>query len=153
MALETQLVEVPINAAEAYAGFAASAIGAGAIVTFSGVARPKSARGAMVKTLHLQHHPRLTGRSLDRIGADGIARFDISDVLIVHRCGAIAPGETIVFVAVAARHRAEAFHAGEYLMDRLKSEAVFWKREDAGGESRWIDPTEEDRAALERWEQ
>jgi molybdopterin synthase catalytic subunit len=72
-------------------------------------------------------------------------------VRVLHRCGAIAPGEPIVFVAAAAAHRRAAFDAVDYLMDRLKTEAVFWKREDAVDGSRWIEPMDCDRADQARW--
>ena len=70
---------------------------------------------------------------------------------MVHRCGEISPGETIVFVAAAAPHRREAFAAADYLMDRLKTEAAFWKRETGPAGARWIEPLDEDRAARARW--
>ena len=70
----------------------------------------------------------------------------LTDVAIVHRCGAMAPGEAIVFVAAAARHRRAAFDAVDYLMDRLKTEAPFWKREERGDGARWIEPPDSDRA-------
>ena len=70
---------------------------------------------------------------------------------IVHRSGAVAPGETIVFVAAAAVHRRAAFEAADYMMDRLKTDAIFWKREDGPGGSRWIEPGEDDYKARERW--
>ena len=101
--------------------------------------------------LRLEHHPRLTQLSLDRIAGEGAERYEISEALVVHRWGAIAPGEAIVFVATAARHRRAAFLAADYLMDRLKSEAVFWKKEEGIDGGRWIEPSDEDKAALARW--
>jgi molybdopterin synthase catalytic subunit len=93
----------------------------------------------------------MTERSLQDIAEDGAARFDASDILVVHRCGAIAAGEVIVFVAVASAHRRAAFLAADYLMDRLKSDAVFWKKEQGVDGARWIEPTDADRADLARW--
>ena len=98
----------------------------------------------------LDHHPRLTEQSLHDIAASA-ARFGVDAVRIVHRCGAIAPGEAIVFVAAAARHRRAAFEAVDCLMDALKTDAVFWKREDGVDGARWIEPTEADRADRARW--
>ena len=89
--------------------------------------------------------------SLQRIARAGLERFDVSAVSVVHRCGAMTPGEVIVFVGVTSDHRKEAFLAAEYLMDRLKSEAVFWKRELGPFGERWIEPTERDVIDLERW--
>jgi molybdopterin synthase catalytic subunit len=93
----------------------------------------------------------MTEASLERIAQDGGARFGVGDILVIHRCGTIAPGETIVFVATASPHRRAAFEAADYLMDRLKSEAVFWKKEQGVDAARWIEPTDEDRADLARW--
>ncbi|MBU3971554.1 MAG: molybdenum cofactor biosynthesis protein MoaE, partial [Alphaproteobacteria bacterium] len=78
-------------------------------------------------------------------------RFAVTDLVVVHRGGDIIPGETIVFVAAAAAHRRAAFEAADYIMDRLKTEAAFWKREAGPSGARWIEPVEEDRAALARW--
>jgi molybdopterin synthase catalytic subunit len=127
-----------------------SAEGAGAVVSFTGLARPMTRDGAKVERLYLDHHPRLTLRSLREIAASA-ERFGVAAVRIVHRCGEIAPGEPIVFVAAAALHRRAAFDAVDYLMDALKTDAVFWKREDGVDEARWIEPTEADRADRSRW--
>ncbi len=93
----------------------------------------------------------MTARSLTALAEAGAARFEVSDVLVVHRGGEITPGETIVFVAVASPHRRQAFFAADYLMDRLKTEAMFWKHESGPDGGRWIEPTEQDRADRARW--
>jgi molybdopterin synthase catalytic subunit len=80
-----------------------------------------------------------------------VRRFGASALTVVHRCGEIEPGEAIVFIAVAALHRRAAFEAAEYAMDRLKTDAVFWKREDAVDGSRWIEPTIADHVDRGRW--
>lgn len=149
--LETRLAETALDAAAEYAAFLDDLDGEGAAVTFLGRARSQAPDGNAVTRLYLDHHPRLTVRSLDEIGQDAIARFPVSRVRIVHRCGAVAPGEPIVFVAAAAAHRRAAFDAADYLMDRLKTEAVLWKREERLDGSEWIEPSEADRAALARW--
>lgn len=123
----------------------------GAIVTFVGVARPTSGTGAEVTGLFLDHHPNLTERSLKEIAEDAARRFEVSAISIVHRCGDVSVGEAIVFVAAAALHRRVAFAATEYAMDRLKTDAVFWKREDAVDGPRWIEPTMVDQADRARW--
>lgn len=128
-----------------------SAAGAGGIVSFVGIARPEGKTGAPVERLFLQHHPRLTIASMREIAGQAASRFGV-EVRVVHRCGDIAPGEPIVFAGAAAPHRRAAFEAADYLMDRLKTEAVFWKREDAASGSTWIEPTQTDYADRRRWE-
>jgi molybdopterin synthase catalytic subunit len=124
--------------------------GAGAVASFAGFCRPTTKDGAPIERLFLDHHPRLTEQSLHDIAASA-ERFGVGAVRIVHRCGAIAPGEAIVFVAAAAAHRRAAFDAVDCLMDRLKTDALFWKREDGVDGPRWIEPTEADRADRARW--
>ena len=124
----------------------------GAVVSFVGVARPGNASGEAVHRLVLEHHPRLTLRSIEEISEDAVKRFDLSHVRVVHRCGDIAAGEPIVFAGAASRHRRSAFDAADYLMDRLKTEAVFWKREEGSSGAAWIEPTEADYADRRRWE-
>lgn len=148
MRIETRLADEPFEAGRELASL--SAEGAGAVVSFTGLARGETAEGAKVEGLYLDHHPRLTEQSLRDIAASA-ARFGVDAVRIVHRRGAIAPGEAIVFVAAAARHRRAAFEAVDYLMDALKTDAVFWKREDGVDGARWIEPTEADRADRARW--
>ena len=80
------------------------------------------------------------------------ARFSLHDALVIHRHGAIAPGEPIVMVATASAHRREAFEACDYLMDYLKSRAPFWKKEHGPAGARWVEPTERDLDDLARWE-
>jgi molybdopterin synthase catalytic subunit len=151
MTVDSRLSQDPIAADAELAAFIARVSGAGAVVSFCGIARPADRAGAEVTTLHLDHYPGMTERSLQDIAEDGAARFDASDILVVHRCGAIAAGEVIVFVAAASAHRRAAFLAADYLMDRLKSDAVFWKKEQGVDGARWIEPTDADRADLARW--
>ena len=148
MRTETRLAHEAFAPEEELAGF--SAEGAGAIASFTGLARPTTNEGAPLLRLFLDHHGRLTRRSLDEIAASA-ERFGVDAVRIVHRCGEIAPGEPIVFVAAAAAHRRAAFEAVDYLMDRLKTDALFWKREDGVDVSSWIEPTDGDRADRTRW--
>ena len=126
--------------------------GDGAIVSFVGLARDATHDGQEVKKLVLEHHPRLTMASLEEIGSAATERFEVSHVRVVHRCGDIPSGEPIVFAAAAAVHRRAAFEAADYLMDRLKTEAVFWKREEGPSGKRWVEPTEADYADRDRWE-
>jgi molybdopterin synthase catalytic subunit len=148
MRIDTRLAEESFRPEEELAGF--SADGAGAVASFTGLCRATTKAGAPISGLFLDHHPRLTEQSLQDIAASA-ERFGLSAVRIVHRCGAIQPGEAIVFVAAAAAHRRAAFEAVDFLMDRLKTDALFWKREDGVDGPRWIEPTEGDRADRARW--
>jgi molybdopterin synthase catalytic subunit len=123
----------------------------GAIVSFTGIARPQSGSGEQVDKLVLEHHPALTQRSLEEIAIAAAERFDVSHVRVAHRCGEVGAGEPIVFAGAASKHRRAAFEAADYLMDRLKTEAVFWKCEIGEDGNRWIEPTEADYADRERW--
>jgi len=127
------------------------AAGAGAVVSFTGVARPQSKAGQAINRLVLEHHPTLTQQSLEEIAVAAAERFDVSHVWVVHRCGEIVAGQPIVFAGAASAHRRAAFEAADYLMDRLKTEAVFWKREVGDGGSEWIEPSEADHADRDRW--
>lgn len=148
--IEARLLHEPFDPAAELARFTAA--GAGAIVSFTGLARDRARNGEAVTALFLDHHPRLTQASLETAAAAAAERFDLTAVRVLHRCGEIAPGEAIVFAAAAAAHRRAAFEAVDYLMDRLKTDAVFWKREDRPDGSAWIEPTEADRADRARWQ-
>ena len=128
-----------------------AARGDGAIVTFVGLARPESREGTAVDAVVLDHHPTLTRQSLEQIAVACGERFDVSHVRVVHRCGTVPAGEPIVFAGAASIHRRAAFDAADYLMDRLKTEAVFWKREVGDAGSEWVEPTEADFADRDRW--
>lgn len=151
MAGDARLVEESIAPDRELADFMARLDGEGAVVSFAGIARPEAKSGGVVDHLFLDHYPGMTERSLETIAADGLAKFDVTAVSVVHRAGKVQPGETIVFVAAASLHRREAFLAADYLMDRLKTEAVFWKREAGVDGARWIEPTDADRADAARW--
>jgi molybdopterin synthase catalytic subunit len=140
----------PFDVAALLADFSARAVGAGAIVSFTGLVRGEN-DGAAVSGLELDHHPRLTERALTGIGADAVVRFGLTDIAIVHRHGALMPGEAIVFVAAAAPHRRAAFDAVDYVMDRLKTEAPFWKREQRGDGAHWLEARDSDQEARARW--
>lgn len=140
----------PFDAGAELARLAAACPEAGAIVSFTGLVRGTS-NGAAVTRLDLQHYPGFTGRAIEEIAEAARARFDIAGLVIVHRYGSLAPGEPIVFAAVAAAHRRAAFDAVDYLMDRLKTEAPFWKREDGPSGPRWIEARASDHADRARW--
>ena len=128
-----------------------SSPGAGAVVSFVGMARSQGDQGA-IEALVLEHHPGLTEQSMSAIADEALERFEVRHVHVVHRCGTIAPGEPIVFAGAASEHRRPAFEAADFLMDRLKTDAVFWKREEGPEGRRWIEPTDADYEARERWE-
>jgi len=151
MAVVCRLQPEPFDAADELRAFMAGRTQDGAVVSFTGLARGKGHSGDEVQALVLDHYPGMTERSIEEIAQAATARFEVSDILVAHRYGAIAPGEAIVFVAAASRHRGEAFACADYLMDRLKTEAAFWKREEGPGASRWIEPTEADHERRARW--
>lgn len=130
----------------ALAGFGA---GSGAIVTFSGLVRDE---GGRLVALEIEHYPGMTEKALAAHGKAAAERFDLDDWLVIHRYGRMAVGEPIMMVATAARHRAAAFQAAEFLMDWLKSRAPFWKREiTADGPGAWVKANTQDEDALSRW--
>jgi molybdopterin synthase catalytic subunit len=133
------------------ADFVASRRSDGAVVSFVGLARASDRESRAVTSLFLDFYPGMTESSLLAIAQDALARFAVSAVRVVHRGGMITPGEPIVFAAASAPHRRSAFEAADYLMDRLKTDAMFWKREDGVDGSRWIEPTDSDRADRARW--
>ena len=152
MAVCARLEPRPLQPSSELAELTCCARGDGAVVSFVGIARNLAKTGEEVERLVLEHHPRLTERSLQDIATDAASRFQISHVRVVHRCGEIKPGDPIVFAGATARHRRAAFEAADYLMDRLKTEAVFWKREEGSDGANWIEPTDDDYADRDRWE-
>ena len=121
----------------------------GAVASFTGLAR---AEGGEAAALELEAYPGFTEREIGKTADHARVRFGLEDVEILHRVGRIAPGDAIVFVAAAARHRRAAFEACDFLMDYLKSRAPFWKKEHGPDGARWIAPTAQDHADLNRWE-
>lgn len=121
----------------------------GAVATFTGLARAEA--GATV-ALELEAYPGFTEAEIAKVADRVRARFTLADLSILHRVGKIAPGEPVVFVATAARHRRAAFEACDFLMDYLKSKAPFWKKEHGPDGARWIEPRPEDHADLSRWD-
>ena len=122
----------------------------GAVASFVGVARDRN-DGAAVATLTLEHYPGMTERALEDICAQARARWDIIEVLVVHRVGDLKPLDQIVLVVVTSAHRGDAFAACEFVMDYLKTEAPFWKKEATPQGARWVDARDSDDAARDRW--
>lgn len=147
MALAVRLLEAGFDPAAELAAFTAAHRQAGGVVSFLGQVRAESA----VEALELQHYGPLTLPGMSGLGEAALARWELDGLLILHRVGRMAPGEPIVLVATAARHRRDAFAAAQFAMDHLKSDAWFWKRELRGSEWHWIEPRPEDRTDLARW--
>ena len=124
----------------------------GAVVTFVGTVRDMN-EGASVAELELEHYPGMTEKALEDIVARAVARFHLADALVVHRIGPMRPQEQIVLVVTLSAHRVEAFAACEFIMDYLKSEAPFWKKEQTPEGARWVDARSSDETALKRWQQ
>jgi len=122
----------------------------GAVASFIGTVRDVS-DGTRVSTMELEHYPGMTERALEKIEAAARERWPLLGVTIVHRVGLLQPLDQIVLVAVASAHRGAAFAACEFIMDYLKSEAPFWKKEETPEGARWVDARVSDDAALRRW--
>jgi len=122
----------------------------GAIVSFIGQVRDLN-DGDTVSQLTLEHYPGMTEKALESIVNQAQSRWDFFDALIIHRVGSLKPTDQIVLVAVSGAHRGEAFKACEFIMDFLKTEAPFWKKEVTQSGERWLDAKHSDDVARERW--
>ncbi|HEY3951546.1 molybdenum cofactor biosynthesis protein MoaE [Phenylobacterium sp.] len=146
---QVRLTDQAFDPGAELAGFAKDRAEVGAVATFTGLAR---ADGGATQSLELEAYPGFTEARIGEFAQAARARFDLLDLAIVHRVGRMAPGEPVVFVATAARHRRAAFEACDYLMDYLKSRAPFWKKEHGPDGARWIEPRAEDHADISRWD-
>ncbi len=126
--------------------------GVGAVAAFVGVVRDLN-EGEGVASMTLEHYPGMTERALEQIEHRARSRWNVAEILVIHRVGELQPTDQIVLVVVTSRHRGEAFAACEFVMDYLKTEAPFWKKELTPEGSRWVDAREADDAARSRWEQ
>jgi molybdopterin synthase catalytic subunit len=122
----------------------------GAVCSFIGTVRDRN-DGASVRTLELEHYPGMTEKAIEAMIEAALQRFDIFAARVIHRVGLLHPLDQIVLVAVTASHRGESFRACEFLMDYLKTQAPFWKKEQTPDGARWVDAREADDAALQRW--
>lgn len=126
--------------------------GSGAIAAFAGLVRDNARSGGATETLALEHYPGMTESSIADIVSDAQKRWPLDDVVVVHRVGELRPGDQIVLVLVAAAHRAAAFAGCEFIMDYLKTRAVFWKKEMRGSDTAWVRSTGDDAARAEAWQ-
>lgn len=124
----------------------------GAVVSFVGTVRDMN-DGSQVSEMELEHYPGMTERALDDIVAQASERWPLYNALVIHRVGPLAPLEQIVLVAVSAAHRGEAFAACEFIIDYLKTDAPFWKKEQTPQGARWVDARLSDDSAKSKWVQ
>jgi len=122
----------------------------GAVVSFTGLVRQMTNDGP-IGAMELEHYPGMTERALQEIAAEAQARWPLQGVRVIHRYGRLEPGDRIVLVLTASRHRQAAFEAAEFLMDYLKTRAPFWKKEDHASGARWLDARDADDSAAARW--
>ncbi len=122
----------------------------GAVVSFSGICRGRE-NGEPIAALTLEHYPDMAEAEIKRHTDEAMSRWPLNGLTVVHRVGRIRPGENIVLVLTASQHREAAFQAAEFLMDYLKANAPFWKREESAAGTNWIDARGHDDAAAARW--
>lgn len=146
--MDIRVQSAPFDFGAEAEAFAQRQGGMGAVVTFTGIVRDVA--GSLV-SMEIEHYPGMTEKALEEHAHEALTRFQLGDVLIVHRFGAMRPGEMIMMVATAAPHRADAFQGAEFLMDYLKSRAPFWKKEITRSGTDWVAPRHEDEDALGRW--
>jgi len=134
------------------AALRAGDVGVGAVASFIGTVRDRNGgQAGEVSAMELEHYPGMTERAIEAMIDEAHRRFDLRGARVVHRVGPLAPGDQIVLVVVSSAHRGQAFQACEFLMDYLKTQAPFWKKETTAAGARWVDARSSDDAALERW--
>ena len=144
---EVRLLEGSFDPAAEQAQFSSLHPDAGGIVSFLGQVRG----GDGVEVLELRHFGPLTLPGMIELSEAALSRWELDGLMIIHRIGQMLPGDPIVLVAAAARHRRDAFVATDFVMDHLKSDSWFWKRERRSGTWRWIEPRAEDYTDISRW--
>jgi len=122
----------------------------GAVVSFSGICRD-SENGEAIAALTLEHYPEMAEAEITRHAETALSRWPLTGLTVIHRVGRIVPGENIVLVLTASAHRQAAFQAAEFLMDYLKANAPFWKREESAGGTAWVEAHHHDDDAAARW--
>lgn len=144
---EVSVQTADFDASAEIAALSAGDAEAGAVASFVGLVRADGEVAAMT----LEHYPGMTESALADIVAQARKRWQLRRVRVIHRVGRLLPGERIVFVGVASSHRHDAFAACEFIMDYLKTQAPFWKKEETAAGARWVDARESDDAAVRRW--
>ncbi|WP_299499927.1 molybdenum cofactor biosynthesis protein MoaE [uncultured Roseobacter sp.] len=147
--MRVSVQEAPFDPGQEVNAFAKGRKDVGAVVSFTGVVRDTGDEA--LHAMEIEHYPGMTEAALTDIAKEALARWSLGDALVIHRYGRLAPGEMIMMVATAARHRKDAFEAAEFLMDYLKSRAPFWKREVTEKGASWVAARDEDEDALSRW--
>jgi len=142
-----RISETAIEPEAELASFRIAQQNAGGIASFTGIVRDDG----QTKGLTLSHYPGFTEKQIEGFVAQANSRWELRGTLILHRVGRMSVGDPIVLVAAASAHRRDAFEACDYLMDRLKCDAPFWKQEAIGDETRWIEPRTRDKTDLNRW--
>jgi molybdopterin synthase catalytic subunit len=150
VAATIRIQEADFDIAREIASLTAGRTDIGAVVSFSGICRG-SENGEPIAALTLEHYPGMAEEEIKRHADEAISRWPLTGLTVIHRVGRIAPGENIVLVLTASQHRQAAFHAAEFLMDYLKTNAPFWKREESAKGSSWIEARDHDDAAAARW--
>jgi molybdopterin synthase catalytic subunit len=145
-----RIQEADFDVAREIAALTAGRTDVGAVVTFSGICRG-SENGEPIGALTLEHYPGMAEAEIGRHADEALSRWPLQGLTVVHRVGRIAPGENIVLVLTASVHRQAAFEAAEFLMDYLKTNAPFWKREESAKGTSWIEARDHDDAAAARW--
>ncbi|WP_434802393.1 molybdopterin synthase catalytic subunit MoaE [Paracidovorax valerianellae] len=146
VSVQTQDFDVSAELAALRAGDAR----VGAVCCFVGTVRDRNA-GDAVASMELEHYPGMTEKSIEAMVDEALRRFELFGARVVHRVGLLQPQDQIVLVAVTSAHRGQSFQACEFLMDYLKTQAPFWKKEATPQGARWVDARESDDAALARW--
>jgi len=145
------ICEQDFDVAEEISQLRAGDGGVGAVVTFVGTVRDRQGLQQGISSLELEHYPGMTEASIEAMIDEAMTRFDIRGARVVHRVGVLQPLDQIVLVAVTSAHRGQAFQGCEFLMDYLKTQAPFWKKETSPEGARWVDARVTDDQALQRW--
>jgi molybdopterin synthase catalytic subunit len=145
------ICEQDFDVAEEISQLRAGDGGVGAVVTFVGTVRDRQGSQQGISSLELEHYPGMTEASIEAMIDQAMTRFDIRGARVVHRVGVLQPLDQIVLVAVTSAHRGQAFQGCEFLMDYLKTQAPFWKKETSPEGARWVDARVTDDQALQRW--
>ena len=149
--MTVRVQEEAFDVGQELAALTSGCVDVGAVASFVGLVRDRN-DGQGISAMTLEHYPGMTQSALEEIVEQAKSRWDLLDVLVVHRYGRLVPGDPIVLVLVSSAHRGEAFSACEFVMDFLKTSAPFWKKEVTPDGARWVDARETDAAAAQRWD-